>query len=400
MPNRNSPNQPGSGAKSKSNYTPVKGTPTYYKGGDGQYYSYATGRPIPKPSSYSQPGVGEFDTKTGALIRGSEAGGSSNYRATGKGGDGGGSGGSGGVSQSKPASSGSSTPAGEIKKSDPGRDAIKSMSGAGGLNYPVDLFTSTTDYIQFEIDEFNAKGSGGGDIGIVRTYMPRNLTTGYAQNWGEATLTPNGRIALNAIGMAIREGEAGKGKVGQYLKSALQGSQYTFAAGRFASGVNKLAPGTDLSAQSILGLGMGLGINNTVEVYWSGHGGLRMMNFSITMNPKSEKEAAVVRDIVKTFKIALHPASQGSNGGSPVESRFVTYPYMVTVKYMSGSGVHPYLNLFFPAALVSMDVNYTPDGNYSTLPNKSPSCTVLTLNLKELRLIYRDDILSGGGASY
>lgn len=400
MPNRNSPNKPGSGVKTNKNYTPVAGTPSYYKGGDGSYYSTASGKPIPKPSTYNQPGVGEFDTKTGALIRGTEAGGSSNTRATGKGGSGGGSGGGGGTASSSTSTSTSSQATGTIKKSDPGKDAIKSMAGGGGLNYPLDLFTNTTDYIQFEIDEFNSKGSGGGSIGIIRSYMPRNLSVGYAQNWGEATLSPNGRIALNAIGMAIREGEAGKGKVGQYLKSALRGSEYTFAAGRMAPGINQMAPGTNLDAQSLLGLGMGLGINNTVEVYWSGHGGLRMMNYSIVMNPKSEKEAVAVRNIVKTFKMAMHPASQSSNGGSPVESRFVTYPYMFTVKYMSGSSVHPYLNLFFPAALMSMDVNYTPDGNYSTLPGKSPTCTVLTLNFKELRLAYRDDILSGGGASY
>ena len=105
-------------------------TPSYYKGGDGSYYDYATGRPIPKPSSYEQPGVGEFDSETGALIRGSEAAANGPPKNSDN------------TPQSSKENGGGETketPAPKIEKSNAVKDALKGIFGPDGsksLKFP------------------------------------------------------------------------------------------------------------------------------------------------------------------------------------------------------------------------------------------------------------------------
>jgi len=317
----------------------------------------------------------------------------------------GGGGGGGGSSQTTP------KPAPKIEKNDPGKDFLKNLGSSPILKYPNDLFEDTTDYLKIEVFEYEpslsvnfSEGSPKNKLKTFYSYMPGNISTTYSQRWGEATLSPNGRYLLNAAGMAIRGGAAAKGSVGKYLQGALKGSESTFAAAQIAKGVSQFAPGTQgLDAQSILGLSQGLGINSTVEVFWGGHGGHRTMSYTITMAPRNEKETTDIKDIVTMFKVGLHPGSNGASAGNGVSSRFVTYPYMFKIAYMSGSKENEFLNKFKECVLESLSVNYTPNGGYSTLQNGSPVATVLTLNFKEIRHIYREDVIdttSGGGAGY
>ena len=277
------------------------------------------------------------------------------------------------------------------------------------LKYPDDLLDQTTDYLRIQILEYtpalaqlstttpkNGQTASGEVLGTFDTYMPRNIGTSYAQQWGGATLSPNGRIAVNAIQTGMRGGD-----VGSYLQKALRGSETTFAAAQFAQGITSLAPGTSgLDANSLLGLTSGIGINSTVEVFWGGHGAHRQFSFRIEMSARTEKESESIRDIVGIFKIAMHPGSNGASAGNGVQSRFITYPYMFNIAYMSGQKEHEFLNKFKSAILENMSVEYTPNGTYSTLPNTSPVATVMTLNFKEIRHIYREDILESTGAGY
>lgn len=291
-----------------------------------------------------------------------------------------------------------------VDKADPGKAYLKSVSGKSGImKYPSDLFETNDDYLKIDICEYEpalAETQGGGQpLTTFLTYMPRNIGTNYSQNWGSATLSPNGRIAINAAQQALSGASASS--VGGYLQSALKGTGTTFAAGQIAAGIQNLAKGTQgLDANSLLGLTKGIGINSTVEIYWGGHGDNRNFSFRIDMSPRNEAETLQIRDIVKAFKVAMHPGSNGASAGSSVQSRFVTYPYMMKLQYMHGSKPHEFLHQFKPCVLTGMDVQYTPNGTYSTLPNTSPTSTVMTLTFKEIRMIYREDILDSTGAGF
>ena len=292
-----------------------------------------------------------------------------------------------------------------IDKADPGKKYLQELGKQSGgiLKYPSDLFDKGDDYLKIDICEYEptlAETQGGGSpLTTFMTYMPRNISTSYNQEWGQVTLSPNGRVIINAV----QQGLSGSGRstVGNYLQGALKGTETTFAAGMIAKGIQQMAPGTSgLDANSILGITQGIGINSTVEMFWQGHGQNRSFSFRIEMSPRNESETTLIRDIIKAFKVSMHPGSSGASAGSSVQSRFVTYPYMMKIKYMNGPKEHEFLHKFKPCVLESMNIEYTPNGQYSTLTNTSPTATVMTLTFKEIRMIYREDIIDGSGAGF
>jgi hypothetical protein len=294
-----------------------------------------------------------------------------------------------------------------IDKANAAKSYLKGVGGKGEggniLKYPANLLNEVEDYLKIDICEYEpalaAVQGAGSTLATFMTYMPRNIATNYAQDWGKTTLTPNGRIAISAIQQGLN-GASGS-TVGNYLQGALRGTETTFAAGRVAAGIQSLAQGTsNLNAQSILGLTSGIGINNTVEMFWNGHGDNRTFGFTIEMSPKNEVESRKIREIVKMFKVSMHPGSNGNSAASAVQSRFVTYPFMMKLKYMRGTSEHEFLHQFKPCVLQSMSVNYTPQGVYSSLPNSSPTATTMTLAFKEIKMLYREDILESKGAGF
>ena len=66
---------------------------------------------------------------------------------------------------------------------------------------------------------------------------------------------------------------------------------------------------------------------------------------------------------------------------------------------MKGPDQHPYLTQFKPCAITSVQVGYTPDGQYSTYSDGSPVATQLALAFTETKLVYSNEI-SYGGPSY
>ena len=59
---------------------------------------------------------------------------------------------------------------------------------------------------------------------------------------------------------------------------------------------------------------------------------------------------------------------------------------------MTGNNVNTYLNQYKACALTNVDVNFTPDGSYSTLIGGYPSAVELSLSFVETKLIYQSEI--------
>jgi hypothetical protein len=295
------------------------------------------------------------------------------------------------------------TPAPKIEKSNSVKDALKGIFGSSDLRFPVDLLNDTTDYMKIDIYEHQPAFSGetgiqGPSLGTMMFYMPNNLGTSYGQNWGALPLTPGARMAVNATKMAINTGSSEQ--VSSYIQKALQGAETTFAASVLAGGLNSLPGVSGFDTNNLLGLTQGVGVNTTIELFWSGHGGQRSANFRILMSPRHEKETQIVRDIVRAFKISMHPSKSSGGGAQSVGGRFVQYPMAFTVRFMHKSEDHEFLNKFKPMVLENMSVEYTPDNVYATYANTSPVATLLTLTFKELKLLYADDIIESTGAGF
>ena len=75
----------------------------------------------------------------------------------------------------------------------------------------------------------------------------------------------------------------------------------------------------------------------------------------------------------------------------------------VQMRYMTKSKENPHLNKFKPMVVQSVATNFTPDNQYVVHEDGSPVAYNLQVNLKEIKLLYADDIISsskGGGLGY
>lgn len=290
-----------------------------------------------------------------------------------------------------------------IEKSGKSKNFVSSTAG-GTLKYPRDLFTNTTDYLAFDFYEFgpylaNPSGNGisGPKLGTILTYMPSNVSTAYSQNWGGAKISPTGRVLMNAINQAA-QGESRK-SVSEYLNdNLLAGTGKTAAASLFAKAL-KNTDSTGLSANSLIGMQQGMGINNTIELFWSGHGGQRSTAVNILMVPKDKQERREVEKIIKTFKVAMHP-SKNSSSAADVGGRFVEYPLAVQMRYMHKSSENHRLNKFKPMVVTTVESNFTPDNQYVVHDDGAPVAYGLTVSLKEIKLLYADDITGSQGVGF
>ncbi len=293
------------------------------------------------------------------------------------------------------------------QKSNKAKSEVQKLAGSG-LRYPNDLFTNTSDWLSIDIKEFGpstevgSTGTKGPVLGNIATYMPANLGASYAQSWNTANLSPSGRMAMSAINAGIAQRDSGgdvKKGVGDIIQKSLGGLGTTVEANLMAQLVSQFGD-SNMNAQAFTGLTQGMGINNTMELYWDGPAGQRTAGFSIAMSPRNSSEARTVRDIVRTFKIAMHPSKSPDMGGGNVGGRFVQYPFTFIVKYMTGSQENHYLNKWKPMVMTGFQTNYTPDGVYATNPDGSPVSTLISLQLKELKLVYADDIIDSPGVGY
>ena len=127
-------------------------------------------------------------------------------------------------------------------------------------------------------------------------------------------------------------------------------------------------------------------VNPNLELLFSGPR-LRTFQFNFTLTPRSEKEATMVRRIIKFFKFCSAP-SMSSSG------LFLKTPKIYTLKYIfdqENGEQHPFLNKFKPCAMTSFNVNYTPDGSYSTYKGGSMTSYAITMSFGELQPIYAGD---------
>ena len=62
---------------------------------------------------------------------------------------------------------------------------------------------------------------------------------------------------------------------------------------------------------------------------------------------------------------------------------------------MSGSGINPHVPQYKMCAITNVDVNYTPDGSWSTYGDGAPVAIQLTVSFQETKLLFSEDVAGG-----
>ena len=72
---------------------------------------------------------------------------------------------------------------------------------------------------------------------------------------------------------------------------------------------------------------------------------------------------------------------------------------LVRVRLMTGTDPNPFVYQFKPCAISSVSINYTPDGSWASYEGGAPVATNITINFKELKMLFAEDI-NIGDATY
>jgi len=149
-----------------------------------------------------------------------------------------------------------------------------------------------------------------------------------------------------------------------------------------------------VGTQNLLSRATGAVLNPNLELLFNGPS-LRPFAFTFRMSPRDQKEAEQVRKIIRFFK-------QGMSVKATPTNVFLQSPNIFAIRYQHWDGQkfseHPSINRIKRCALLSCDVDYTPDGTYMTYNDERKTMTSYQLSLRfsELEPIYEDDY---GGAS-
>lgn len=154
--------------------------------------------------------------------------------------------------------------------------------------------------------------------------------------------------------------------------------------------------GGGVTSNDILASTKGKILNPNTEVLYQGPQ-LRTFSLNFKMVPRTDDEARLIKRICTQFKRASLPT--GSSGN---EKNLIGVPKVVGVTFMSAppnsnkaASKNEWVSQYKISALGGVDINYTPDGSWSTYRDGSPVATQLTLQFQELKLIYEQDVDSG-----
>lgn len=235
-------------------------------------------------------------------------------------------------------------------------------------------------------------------------YMPESLKTTYSAEWD-----------LGEIGIAT-------GKVLSGVKS-IQDANGILEQTKQSFKVGSEAVSSILNREALANLGISVSqalaqtsnIRNTISagtrITRSPHLdfifksiGTRQFNFEFRFNPYDDQESQAMFDIIKTFKMHMHPKLKTLDGLDKTETStlgvFYQYPSVFKISFHSHGKENEWLHKMAVSALVNMDVDYTASGTTSFLRDKegagSPPADVnVTLSFVELDILSRDNIEEG-----
>lgn len=281
--------------------------------------------------------------------------------------------------------------------------------GAGNIRSAVqrsagDLSSGTTlDNVgEAAKNAFNSTTTAGaGDatgIGAVSLYLPQNLEYSYGANWKG--------IQFGALGAAFEKGQSVGNALGQASKVGA-GTALAVLGDTVGDALSVVPKTQGLDTDSVLGASFGITFNdNTLQTFEKME--TRTFEFKFLMVARDASEASEIKQIIKFFKVAMHPDSTSNGKNNTI---FLKYPYIfriIPAGYKNTSTQRSGQNFRTTAAsqnfssflpntrycgLKGMSVNYTPNNVISLVPDNFVTAVSLSLSFVELTNLTRQDII-------
>ena len=255
------------------------------------------------------------------------------------------------------------------------KGAVKGAAGGAALGGGAAIATTTVleDFAGIKFGQPSKRLAG-----FIALYMPNQLAARYSMQWQEEELDLAAQIATNpevaksyeAVKESLSKGNvkdaasAGGGIAGKIVGAELLKKSPTLSAmSRSASSPRKeqLFKGVDY----------------------------RRFQFEYQFAPRDSDEAQEVLDIINMFKYHMHPEYKDS-------SNFIyIYPSEFDIEYCFGSGQNQKMHKISSCVLTELNVNYSPNGVFSTFPDGMPTQINIQMSFTELELLTKERIKAG-----
>ena len=276
----------------------------------------------------------------------------------------------------------------------------------GSYRYPQKRIDKKDDYLEILVVKYKAPGLDLDKTDILQRTstealgenlknpeyqillpIPQGLSDTNMVKWGQDEINPI-EAAVTAGAVKAMEGDPGKAlnNLRSATQSVLTSGNAQSLATSYAAAKALGSFGGNVTAEGILARSTGQVLNSNMELLFQGVQ-LRSFNFSFNLAPRFDKEAIVVKQIIRTFKQSM-AAKTSSGAGAGL---FISSPEVFQLTYKSGNSKHPFLPSFKPCALVSMGVDYAASNVYATYEDATPVHMRLSLSFQELNPIYFDD---------
>ena len=245
------------------------------------------------------------------------------------------------------------------------------------------LTTSTSNFLNQGVDAFGNKlvgaaKSAGSAVSDTISSINSTRATDYTKT---PTGNANDTITLYMPDNAESNYNASYGKIGLLAAAAsvpILGTIPNAIQGILGNEAVKVAMQT-----------MGYVFNPQEQVMFEGID-FRTFNMSFTLTPYSREEATQIKNIIQTFR--KNAAPRIASGGIGF---FFVPPSIFEVTFMYNGAENPNINKLKRCVLTDVNVNYAPNGTWSTHDDGSPVQTSLTLSFKEIELVDRTAVEAG-----
>ena len=218
----------------------------------------------------------------------------------------------------------------------------------------------------------------------IALYMPNSVKVAYTQNYDADTETGLAGTA-EAAGIAIGNAEGAAAKVEAALQGIVGGvaTQAKEILGEFISLAGAGDPVRFAAKRA------GVAVNPRNEAFYNSPS-QRTFQFDFDFWPRNQREAEAVEKIIAIFKYNSAPGFADKT----LQSVF-TIPNYWRISYMYNNGENPHLNKIGACYCTDVQVDYAPDGQYTTFENGMPVHTKMTVSMLEDRIITKQDIEAG-----
>ena len=220
------------------------------------------------------------------------------------------------------------------------------------------------------------------DTSAIAIYMPPGIKVGYNQSYDNDTETG----VSGDVQEALTKAKGAEG-VGNKVIAALEGvsggvlRQSSQAVGEFIS----LAGMGDPVRFTLKRFGTAINPRN--EAFYNSPT-QRTFAYTFDFWPRSKEEAIAVENIITIFKMNSAPGLTSGDG-------VFKNPNYFKISYMYNDGENPHLHKIGACYCTDVQVDYSPDGQFTTFADGQPVHTQLSVSFLEDRIVTKRDIEAG-----